>query len=108
MGIFSFLTKNKVTAVSVNDIERLIGKINLIDIRENYEYKSGHLPTAKNIPMDKLLESPERYLDASKEYHIICQSGGRSSGTCRKLKSKGFNIINIAGGTGSYRGKLKK
>lgn len=106
--MFSFLTRNKVNSVSVNEIGNLIGKINLIDIREGYEYKNGHLPTAKNIPMGKLLQSPEKYLDASKEYHIICQSGGRSSGTCRKLKSKGFNIVNVAGGTGSYRGNLKR
>ena len=85
-----------------------MGKINLIDIRESNEYKSGHLPTAKNIPMDKILSETERHLDKSKEYHIICQSGSRSSRTCGILKGKGFNIINVSGGTGRYRGKLEK
>jgi len=86
----------------------LLGKINLIDIREPNEYKRGHLPTAKNIPMDKILSESEKYLDKSKEYHIICHSGARSSRTCGILKKKGFDIINVSGGTGRYRKTLEK
>jgi rhodanese-related sulfurtransferase len=46
----------------------MLGKVNLIDIREPYEYKGGHLPTAKNISMDTILDQPEKYLNKSKEY----------------------------------------
>lgn len=106
--MFSFLNKNRVNSVNVNDLGDLLGKINLIDIREPYEYKNGHLPTAKNIPMGKILEEPDKYLNKDKEYYIICQSGGRSSSTSSKLKAKGFNIVNVSGGTGSYTGALKK
>ncbi|MDP4146417.1 MAG: rhodanese-like domain-containing protein [Bacillota bacterium] len=106
--MFSFLFKNSVNSVNVNELDGLLGKINLIDIREPYEYKSGHLPTAKNIPMNNIIAEPEKYLDKSKEYHIICQSGGRSSRACGILKERGFNIVNVSGGTGGYRGSLKK
>jgi rhodanese-related sulfurtransferase len=106
--MFSFLTRSNVKSVNVNELDELFGKINLIDIREPYEYKSGHLPTAKNIPMDKIISEPQKYLDKSKEYHIICQSGGRSSRICSALKEKGFNIVNVSGGTGGYRGSLKR
>lgn len=105
--MFSFFSRNRVNSINANDLEELLGKINLIDIREPYEYKNGHLPTAKNIPMGKILAEPDKYLNKDKEYHIICQSGGRSSSTCRQLKAKGFNIVNVSGGTGSYKGKLK-
>ena len=106
--MFSFLTRNKVNSVNASELGDQLGKINLIDIREPNEYKSGHLPAAKNIPMEKILTDPEKFLNKDKEYHIICQSGGRSSSTCKRLKSKGFNVINVSGGTGSYRGELKK
>jgi rhodanese-related sulfurtransferase len=106
--MFPFMSRNKVKSVDVNEVEELLGKISLIDIREPYEYKAGHLPTAKNIPMDTILETPEKYLDNTKEYHIICHSGSRSSMACGVLKDKGFNIINVAGGTGRYKGKLER
>ena len=106
--MFSFLFKSTVDSIDVNEIDKLLGKINLIDIREPYEYKGGHLKTAKNIPMDTILSESEKYLDKSKEYHIICQSGARSSKACDILKEKGFNVINVAGGTGRYRGKVER
>jgi len=106
--MFRFFKKSNTESININELDKLLGQINLIDIREPYEYKAGHLPTAKNIPMNKLLLETEKYLDKSKEYHIICHSGSRSSGVCSKLKDKGFNIINVSGGTGRYRGNLEK
>ncbi|SHI95323.1 Rhodanese-related sulfurtransferase [Clostridium cavendishii DSM 21758] len=95
-------SRNKFTSISVHDLYDLLGKIDLIDIRETCEYNSGHIPTATNVPIESILAQPERYLDKSKKYHIICQSGGRSSRACDELTSKGYNVINVAGGTGSY------
>lgn len=106
--MFSFFSKGKVNAVNVNELKEDLNNINLIDIREPYEYKSGHLPKAKNIPMDKILSEADKYLDKSKEYHIICQSGGRSTRACEVLKNSGFNVINVSGGTGGYRGGLER
>lgn len=102
------MLRNSVKSIDVDEIDDLIGKIELIDIREQYEYSGGHLPTAKNIPMDIILKQPEKYLDKSKEYHVICHSGARSSMACNILKENGFNIINVVGGTGRYRGNLER
>ncbi|MBD7911950.1 rhodanese-like domain-containing protein [Clostridium cibarium] len=105
--MFGFL-KNNEKVINVNDMDNLLGKVELIDIREPYEYKSGSLKTSKNIPMGELLDNPEKYLEKHKEYYIMCQSGGRSSKTCSSLKKKGFDVINVAGGMGSYVGTMKK
>lgn len=102
------MMRNILKSIDVNDIDELIGEIDLIDIRETYEYRGGHLPTAKNIPMDIILKQPEKYLSKSKEYYVICHSGARSSMACSLLKENGFNIINVAGGTGRYRGRLER
>lgn len=100
--MFQMFNKSKFNTISVHDIDDLLGKVQLIDIREPYEYSSGHIPTAKNIPMNVILSTPEKYLDKSNEYHIICQSGGRSTMACDELARKGYNIVNVQGGTGSY------
>jgi rhodanese-related sulfurtransferase len=82
------MQRSSVKSVDVNDIDNLLGKIQLIDIREPYEYKGGHLPSAKNIPMDTILANPDKYLDKTTEYHIICHSGSRISMACNTLKKK--------------------
>ena len=101
-------TRNNFNSISVHDLDSLLGQINLIDIRETYEYKSGHVPSAKNIPMGTLLADPDKYLVKEKEYYIICQSGGRSSRACEGLASKGFKVVNVLGGTGSYIKPLER
>lgn len=105
LGLFN---KNTGKVINVNDIDNLIGKINLIDIREPYEYRTGSIKSAKNIPMGDLLEEPDKYLEKDKEYHILCQSGGRSARACNKLTGLGFDVVNVAGGVGSYAGSKRK
>lgn len=102
--MLDFLKKTEVTSIHVNDMDNLIGKVELIDIREPYEYNSGSIRTAKNIPMDKLLGAPDKFMDKEKEYYIICQSGGRSMAAAKALTRAGYRVVNVAGGVGSYVG----
>ena len=102
--MFDFLKKNTGKVIHVNDLDSLLGTVELIDIREPYEYKSGSIKTAKNIPMGNLLNAPDTYLKKDKTYYIMCQSGGRSSRSCSILTKKGFDVVNVAGGVGSYVG----
>lgn len=91
-------------SIHVNELDALLGKIDLIDIREPYEYATGSLKTAKNIPMGQLLGAPDSYLQKDKTYYILCQSGMRSKQTSRALVKQGYRIINVTGGMGSYVG----
>ncbi|WP_010233450.1 rhodanese-like domain-containing protein [Clostridium arbusti] len=100
--MFSIFGKSNFNSISAHDLDGKLGKINLIDVRENYEYKGGHIPTAKNVPMGAILTNPEKYINKSKEYHIVCQSGSRSARTCKELSNQGYNVVNISGGTRSY------
>ena len=59
--MFGFLKRDDSKVINVNAIDNLIGKVELIDIREPYEYKSGSIKTAKNIPMGNLLADPNKY-----------------------------------------------
>ena len=46
----------RVKSIKVNDLGTVLDKVNLIDIREAFEYRTGHLPEP-NIPMEDLCMS---------------------------------------------------
>lgn len=106
--MFGLFKSDEGKVINVNDMDDLLGKVELIDIREPYEVASGTLLTAKNIPMGNLLNNPGKYLLQGKTYYIMCQSGGRSARTCKMLSSQGYDVINVSGGMGSYAGTKKK
>ncbi|KMT20981.1 rhodanese-like domain-containing protein [Clostridium cylindrosporum] len=106
--MFGFFNKSNFDSINVNDLGNKLGKITIIDVREPSEYKRGHIPTATNIPMGTILENTEKHLDKAKEYHIVCQSGKRSERVCSDLTSKGYKVINVFGGTGSYVSSLER
>lgn len=106
--MLGFLQREKIKELYVNEIDELIGKIELIDIREPYEYHNGSLRTAKNIPMGNLLAQPNQFLKNGKTYYIMCQSGGRSKQTTKMLAKQGFDVVNVLGGIGSYVGTKRK
>jgi rhodanese-related sulfurtransferase len=105
--MLNILKRDQRKVINVNDIDDLIGKVELIDIREPYEYRAGSLRTAKNIPMGNLAANPDKYLDKDETYYIICQSGARSGMLTRLLSRQGFSVINVAGGFGTYIGSKR-
>ena len=106
--MFEIFKKNEGQVINVNEIDNLLGKIQLIDIREPYEYNEVSIKTAKNIPMNTLLNDAGKYLSKEKKYYIVCQSGGRSSRTCSLLRKNGYDVINVSGGVGSYVGTKRR
>ncbi len=100
--MLSFLNKQKTT---LNKLDEVMDKIELIDIRELNEYKQEKIANSKNIPMQKILKNPDEYLDKNKLYYILCQSGMRSAFTVLELKKLGYNVINVSGGLNNYNGK---
>lgn len=103
----AFFKRTSVDSIYVDGLDSLIGTIELIDIRESYEFKTGSIKTATNIPMGELLNSPEKYLSKDKKYYIMCQAGGRSRRCTEALANKGYNVVNILGGMGAYKGKYR-
>ena len=71
---------------------------NIIDIRDNNSYNKKHIYNAVNIPMDKLLSNPSKYLDKEKVYYIYCYSGIKSKKTCDLLSVLGYKVVNVIDG----------
>ncbi|QQK08635.1 rhodanese-like domain-containing protein [Miniphocaeibacter halophilus] len=94
--------------ISALDLELLMEKkkINIIDVRDENEFKRGHIKNSINIPL-KYIE--EKCMDFKEDeiYYIICKSGMRSSRACQFLcNSKNFKAINLNGGIMSWKGEL--
>ena len=90
--------------IDINEIDELIVKNNFTYIREPHEFKCGCLKTSNNIPIDTLLNNPDKYLEKDKKYYIMCKAGRRSAITCRELKYKGFDVVDVTSGMAFYEG----
>lgn len=90
--------------ISIDELKKIIyNNINLIDIRDNYQYNLGNIPTSINIPMNFLLMNPENYLEKDSRYYIYCEYGSRSEKACKVLLNKGYNVVNVLGGYNDYK-----
>ncbi|MDN3016227.1 rhodanese-like domain-containing protein [Paenibacillus sp. BSR1-1] len=81
-------------------------KLNIIDVREVDEVAAGKISGAVNIPLG-LIEFRMHELEKSKEYIMVCRSGGRSGRATQFLESYGFNVFNMVGGMLAWEGKVE-
>jgi rhodanese-related sulfurtransferase len=95
--------------ITTKELEALLKKgekLNIIDVREVAEVAAGKIPGAVNIPLG-LVEFRMNELDKSKEYIMVCRSGGRSGRATQFLESYGFKVINMPGGMLAWEGKVE-
>ncbi|HVH83669.1 MAG TPA: rhodanese-like domain-containing protein, partial [Steroidobacteraceae bacterium] len=70
----------------------------LIDVREPWEYDTGHLPDAVNIPLGELAQRMGEVPRAGGAV-FICRSGGRSLRACSLALAAGVAApANLEGG----------
>jgi len=77
------------------------GSVTLLDIRTEEEYRSGHIPGFRNIPLDELRERLSE-IESGKPVYLTCQSGLRSYIACRILEANGYTVSHLAGGYRYY------
>lgn len=72
----------------------------MLDVREDSEFKDGHILDAIHIPLGKLAGRVNE-LAAYKNREVIvnCRSGHRSASACGRLRKSGFEkVYNLKGG----------
>ncbi len=82
--------------------ERERGTVTVLDVRGEAEWKAGHIPGVKNIPLGYLVERMSE-LPAGKPVVLQCQGGGRSLIAASLLAARGVrDVINLEGGFGAW------
>ncbi|MCL2883276.1 MAG: rhodanese-like domain-containing protein [Coriobacteriia bacterium] len=75
----------------------------LIDVRNPDEYKMGHIPGAKLMPLSSLQASAGKGLpDKGARILVYCQSGGRAGSAVQLLHQLGYDNAISFGGISSW------
>jgi len=85
-------------------------KLNILDVRERNEWESGHIRSAKHIPLGFIRERHNE-LDPQKEIIVVCRSGNRSGlyqmEEVRMMEYDNNVILRLKRMDGQVRGILK-
>ncbi len=69
----------------------------ILDVREPEEFRAGHIPGAKLIPIGELGRRMSE-LPPDREILCVCRSGSRSGIATRQLINAGYNAVNLQAG----------
>jgi rhodanese-related sulfurtransferase len=74
----------------------------LLEVREDAEWRAGHAPKARHIPLGRL---PQRFRDLPEQRTVVtvCRSGARSGRAASLLARQGRTVVNLAGGMRAWQ-----
>ena len=87
MGLLSFLFPPSISAADAH--ERVSQREAVIlDVRERREYRAGHAPGSKNMPLSTLAERTHELPAGQRVYVAVCRSGTRSRSATAQLRGR--------------------
>ncbi len=82
--------------------DRLVdGSVLVIDVRQQAEWKEGHIRGAIHIPVAQLQHRLHK-LPTGKTIVTVCRSGHRSAVAARTLTGAGHDVLNLRGGLNAW------
>ena len=106
MGFFDFFKQADINQ-GVMQYQNTPGAI-LLDVRTPQEYRDGHIPGSKNVPLQTLDKVRSVVENKDAELFVYCYSGARSRQAVAALGQMGYTKVNNIGGISSYRGKVER
>ena len=106
MGFFDLFKQNDINQ-GVKDYHNIPGAV-LLDVRTPQEYREGHIPGSKNLPLqtidkvDSIVENKDTVL------YVYCHSGARSRQAASLLQHMGYSNVTNIGGITAYSGKVER
>ena len=79
----------------------------LLDVRSPQEYRDGHIPGSKNLPLRSLHYAFSVVEHKDSPVYVYCLSGVRSGQAVNALQEMGYANVRNIGGIASYSGKLE-
>ena len=84
--------------------EMMDNDVIILDVREAYEFSSGHIKNAINLPLGRVQNGITKVTsDKEKTILVYCLSGSRSGSAARSLHSLGYNNAHNIGGISSWK-----
>ena len=106
MGFFDFLRGPDIDA-GVEQCRQTPGAL-LLDVRTEGEYAEGHIPGAKNLPLQSLEGIASVAPAKDTPLFLYCRSGARSGQATSQLQRMGYTRVTNIGGIMSYQGKVER
>ncbi len=90
--------------VGVDRARELISQgYTVIDVREDWEFRKGHIHGARHLPLMSFLASPQQLTEGD-ALIFVCEVGERSAVAAEMACAMGkTNVINLTGGTKAWK-----
>lgn len=106
MGLFDIFKGQDINQ-GVQEFHSVPGAV-LLDVRTPQEYRQGHIPDSKNVPLQSLEKVRSVVGGKDVPLFVYCQSGSRSRQAARILTQMGYASVKNIGGIIGYSGKVEQ
>ena len=106
MRFFDFLKSPDINQ-GVKEYSTTDGAV-LLDVRTPDEYRQGHIPGSKNVPLQSISKVAGMIDNKSTPIFVHFLSGARSRQAAAILKQMGYTNVKNIGGISSYAGKVER
>lgn len=90
--------------LKIDEIRRLIDQgYDIVDVREDWEWKRGHMPGARHVVLSQILANPkgQKFNDRT---IFVCAVGERSAVAAEMAVALGVNdVVSFRGGTKAWK-----
>ena len=80
----------------------------LLDVRTPQEYREGHIPGSKNVPLQAIDKVTSIAENKDTALYVYCYSGARSRQAVGALGQMGYTNVQNIGGIAAYSGKVER
>ncbi len=106
MGFFEFLMGSNINR-GLEEYDETPDAL-LLDVRTEEEYREGHIPGSRNMPLHSIDRICEVAHSKGTPLYLYCRSGARSGQAAAQLLDMGYTRVRNLGGISAYRGKVEK
>ena len=106
MGFFDFLKGPDINQ-GVKEYNATDGAV-LLDVRTPDEYRQGHIPGSKNVPLQSIDKVTVMINNKATPIFVHCLSGTRSRQAAAILQQMGYTNVKNIGGISAYTGKVER
>ncbi len=106
MGILDFFRQPDINQ-GVKESETVSGAV-LLDVRTAQEYREGHIPGSKNVPLQTIEQVVSVAGNKDAALFVYCYSGARSRQAVSMLQRMGYTNVTNIGGIAAYSGKVER